>query len=107
MQVAALALVLDAPIAPATKLVLGFELADVIEAQPGRVPEVAPAFTRTEAVAPGDRAALADLRGRLDEQLDRAARSAFDRSFLFGALLAALAVVPLLLTRRRTRVAAG
>jgi predicted MFS family arabinose efflux permease len=106
VQVAALSLVLDAPIQPATKLVLGFELADLIEAQPGRVPEVAPAFDRTVAVAPEDRAQLEALRGRLDEQLDRAARSAFDRSFLFGALLAALAVVPLVLTRR-SRVAAG
>ncbi len=106
VQVAALALVLDAPVAPATKLVLGFELADRIEAEPGRVPEVAPAFERTAASAPADRAALDDLRAQLDEQLDRAAQSSFDRSFLLGALLSALAVVPLLLAgRSRVRAA--
>ena len=38
--------------------------------------------------------------GRLNEQLDRAATSSFERSFLFAAVLAALALIPIALTRR-------
>ncbi len=95
-----LALVLDAPIAPATKLTLGLELAERIDRDEGRVPEVGPAFAAAPPGDPAEAPAYARLEARLDEELDRAATAAFSRSFLVGALLAALAAVPLLLRVR-------
>jgi MFS family permease len=95
-----LALVLDAPIAPATKLTLGLELAERIDRDEGRVPEVGPAFAAAPPSDPAEAPAYARLEARLNEELDRAATAAFSRSFLIGALLAALAAVPLLLRVR-------
>jgi predicted MFS family arabinose efflux permease len=96
-----LALVLDAPIAPATKLSLGLALAERIDAEPGRVPDVGPAFAAAAPRPdPADAPALDRLETRLDAELDRAATDAFSRAFLIGAVLAALAAVPLLLRAR-------
>jgi hypothetical protein len=39
------------------------------------------------------------LERKLNDQLDRAATSSFERSFLFAALLAGLALIPIALTR--------
>ena len=47
----------------------------------------------------GERAALQTLEAQLNDQLDRAATSSFERSFLFAALLAGLALIPIALTR--------
>ena len=48
-----------------------------------------------DAIAPRSK-----LRDRLNDQLDRAATSSFERSFLFAALLAILALMPIALTRK-------
>jgi predicted MFS family arabinose efflux permease len=97
-----LARILDSQIAPPTKLDLGLRLAGQLRATEGGVPDIAPAFAEA---APGneDRPAFDALRDGVGDQLDRAAASAFERSFLVAALLAALAVVPLLMAARRRR----
>jgi hypothetical protein len=99
-QEVVLARILESPIEPATKLELGLGLAEELRGVEGQVPEVGPAFDRA---VPGgaDEARYAELEGEVAEQLDRAATDAFETSFLVAALLALLAVVPLLVARRR------
>jgi len=94
-QESVLALILDSPIDPATKLALGLELADRLGGAVGEVPELGPAF---DAARPGPEEAVeyAALEAGVEEELDRAATSAFERSFLVAAALALLALVPLL-----------
>ncbi len=66
------------------------------------MPDVAPAFAAINQPADtADASALTRLERRLDAELDDAATTAFVRSFLVGALLAALAAVPLLLRRQQ------
>ncbi len=50
---------------------------------------------------------MQSLEGRLNDQLDRAATSSFERSFLFAALLAGLALVPIALSRSACRCEAA
>ncbi|HEX2087792.1 MAG TPA: hypothetical protein VHF89_19055, partial [Solirubrobacteraceae bacterium] len=95
-----LARILDSPIAPATKLDLGIGLTAELRAAEGEVPDVAPAF-RDAAPDDADRPAYELLAEDVTDQLDRAAASAFERSFAVAAVLAALALVPLLRARRR------
>lgn len=103
-QESVLAAIIDAPIATATKVDLGLELADRLEATDGRVPEVRTAFAPVRAAAaPEERAALDEAQRHVTEQLDRAATSAFERSFLIAAGLTALALLPLLLGGRLRR----
>jgi hypothetical protein len=97
---AILATILDSPVAPTTKLELSLALAERLNAFEGEVPDLAPAFAETEPSAE-DAAAFAGLRGSVDEQLDRAAKAAFVRSFLIAAVLSLGALLPLLLMRRR------
>ena len=101
-QESVLARVIDAPLATATKLDLALELADDLDASIGRAPETGPAFAAVRADAsPDERAALDDAERHVAGQLDRAATSAFERSFLVAAALTALALLPLLLAGRR------
>ena len=57
---------------------------------------------RTRASASGR--SCGKLEGQLNDQLDRAATSSFERSFLFAAALAGLALIPIALTRGRDAV---
>jgi MFS family permease len=93
------ALVLDAPIAPATKIALAQEGVRIIGDNTGRVPDLGPAFEAVDAPEQ-DRPAYAELRAALDEQLDRAATSSVARSFLAAALMALLALIPIAVARR-------
>jgi MFS family permease len=101
-QEAITAAVLDAPLPGTTKIALAQQLADRLLAERGRVPDLHPAFLALHP-PPGEQAAAAALEARLDEQLDRAALRAFRHAFLVAAGLAALALVPLLATRRSER----
>ena len=94
-----LARILDSPIDPATKLDLGLELAEELRASEGAVPNVGPAFAEA-APDTADRRTFEGLRAEVADDLDRAATAAFEDSFLIAALLAGLAVVPLLVGRR-------
>ena len=93
-----LARILDSPIAPDTKLDLGLGLASELRATEGEVPDIEPAFAEA-APENEDRPAYDDLQTDVTDELDRAAAAAFERSFLVAALLAALAVVPLVVGR--------
>ena len=90
-----LARLLDSGLDPTTKLDVGLRLADELDSATNEVPEVGPAFAEVQP-APGEAARLERLRDDVAEELDRAATSAFERSFLVAALLSALALVPLL-----------
>ncbi len=106
-QESAMGLLLDARVAPVAKLDLGLELADRLEQDEGRVPEVEQAFARAAPAGGEDTAAFAALKADLNDELDRAATRAFQRSFLAGAVLAAFALVPLLLPAREGTTAHG
>jgi hypothetical protein len=90
-----LARVLDAPVAPATKLELGVELSKLLRVAESRVPDIGEAFDAVSA-SPADRPRLEQLERDVGDQLDRAATSAFERSFIAGAILAIIALLPLL-----------
>jgi MFS family permease len=92
-------LVLDARIDALTKIDLARRIATDIRRQPGRLPDINSSFAGVNA-SERERPALQQLERRLNDQLDRAATSSFERSFLFAALLAALALIPIALTRR-------
>jgi hypothetical protein len=92
-------LVLDARIGPLTKIDLAARIADDIRRRPGRLPDIHAAFASVAANG-RERPQLRVLERLLNEQLDRAATSSFERSFLFAAVLAALALIPIALTRR-------
>ena len=51
-------------------------------------------------IDPADRAAVEELRGELQDQLNRAATHAFSPSFLLAALLGLIALLPIGLSRR-------
>lgn len=91
-----LARILDSPLDPRTKIDVGLKLADELNAAEGEVPEIGPAFAD---IAPreGEAPRLAALETRVEDELDRAATSAFERSFLVAAALSLCALVPLLL----------
>jgi MFS family permease len=95
-----LARLLDSGLAPTTKLDVGLRLADELDSATNEVPDVGPAFAAAQP-SPGEAARLRRLEGEVGEELDRAATTAFERSFLVAALLSALALVPLLWPRSR------
>jgi MFS family permease len=91
------ALVLDARIGALTKVDLASRIASDIRRQPGRLPNIHDSFAAVGSA--GERPELDRLEHQLNEQLDRAATSSFERSFLFAAGLAGLALIPIALTR--------
>ena len=97
---AVLGRLLDSRLEPSTKLTVALRLARLLDAPQGEVPEVGPAFAET-AASPAERPELDRLRARVEDELDRAATSAFERSFLIAALLAAGALPAVLLAPRR------
>jgi len=93
------AALLDSSIPPTEKLDLGARLADQIDLQGDRVPDVRPAFEPlpTDPVA---RDEYEDVLGKIEGELDRAATHAFSGSFFIAALFGLLALLPIGLTRR-------
>ncbi len=87
-------LVLDARIDALTKVDLAARIASDIQREPGRLPDIHRSFAAVDASS-REQPELHKLESRLDDQLDRAATSSFERSFLFAALLAILALVPI------------
>ena len=95
-------LVLDARLPASTKLDLAERLSHRLVAERGRVPDIRPAFSAMrvpETQAP----TLLALEFALEDQLKRAATSAFHTAFLVAAGLALLALVPALALRDRSR----
>lgn len=83
----------------ATRVDLGLRLAEEIGSTATEVPDVGPAFAATT-VEREDRPGLDALEADVVEELDRAATTAFERSFLLAAALSLCALVPLLWPRR-------
>jgi len=95
-------LVLDAPLPASTKLELADRLGHRLVAERGRVPDLRPAF-KTLRVPATQEHAVAALELALEDQLKRAATSAFRTSFLVAAGLALLALLPALALSERSR----
>lgn len=96
---AATAVLLDSRVDPLLKLELSQRIDDRLRSERGRVPTIGSAFEPLPE-DPGDRADAVRLRDELQEQLNRAATSAFSPSFGLGALIGLLALVPIALARR-------
>ena len=95
-------LVLDAPLPASTKLDLAGQLGSRLVAERGRVPDLRPAFKNLRVPTAQAPAAAALERG-LEDQLKRAATSAFRTAFLVAAGLALLALAPALALSDRSR----
>jgi predicted MFS family arabinose efflux permease len=95
-------LVLDAPLPVSTKLDLAGRLGTRLVAERGRVPDLRPAF-KTLRVPASQAPAAAALERGLEDQLTRAATSAFRTAFLVAAGLALLALAPALALSDRSR----
>jgi MFS family permease len=93
------AVVLDSRVSPLQKIELAQRIEARLEGERGRVPTIGPAFDPLP-TDPAERAAVVELRSELQDQLDRGATHAFSPSFLLGALLGLLALVPIGLARR-------
>ncbi|HEX3323594.1 MAG TPA: MFS transporter [Solirubrobacterales bacterium] len=93
------AVILDSRVEPLLKIELAQRIEARLEGERGRVPTIGPAFDPLPS-DPTDRAAVLELRSELQDQLDRGATHAFSPSFLLGALLGLLALVPIGLSRR-------
>jgi MFS family permease len=93
------AVILDSQVDPLTKIDLAQRISARLEGEKGRVPTIGPAFDPLPS-DPEQRAEVEQLRGELQDQLDRGATHAFSPSFLLGALLGLLALIPIGLSRR-------
>ena len=96
-------LVLDAPLPASTKIAIAERLGRRLVAERGRVPDLGPAFTGLRLPA-SQAGAVHSLEVALQDQLKRAATSAFQTSFLVAAGLALLALGPALALSDRSRL---
>ncbi len=93
------AALLDSSIPPTEKLDLGTRLADQVDLEGDRVPDVRPAFEPLP-TDPVERDEYEDVLGKIEGELDRAATHAFSSSFFIAALFGLIALLPIGLTRR-------
>lgn len=93
------AILLESQIDPTDKLDLGARIAEEVNRQGDRVPDIEPAFEPLPS-DPEQRDGYEQVLSGLDDQLERAATHAFSSSFLLSALFALLALIPIGLTRR-------
>jgi predicted MFS family arabinose efflux permease len=93
------AIVLDSSIDPSDKIELGGRLADEVESQGERVPDLSPAFEPLP-TDPVERDQYEEILSGIEGQLRDAATRAFSLSFLISALFGLLALIPIGLTRR-------
>lgn len=93
-QQAGASLLLDAPLAPETKVALAQSIADQVDRADGRLPQVGDAFDEVDAPA-GSEADFAALESGISDQVERAATRAFSLPFLGAALFALLALIPI------------
>src|SRR6185503_19198023 len=93
------AVILDSSVSPLIKIDLAQKIADRLDGEKGKVPTLGPAFEPLPS-NPEDRAQVEQLRGELQDQLDRGATHAFSPSFGLAALLGLAALIPIGLSRR-------
>jgi MFS family permease len=96
------ALLLDAPLAPITKIELGNAIAADVAAADGALPSLDPAFASVEPEA-DQAAAYAQLRNDLEAEVEAAATHAFSPAFLAAGALALLALIPIATARDGAR----
>jgi len=89
------ALILDAPLAPSTKVELADAIGRRIQDAGGRLPELSPAFRQVQP-QPGSERPYRQLERDLSDELDKAATHAFSWAFLVAAGLALASLVPIL-----------
>jgi hypothetical protein len=95
----ATAVIIDGQIPATTKVPLAIDIRDALERVPeGEIPDLSAPFE--EAGASSD-AAIRRVRDDLIASIEEAVTRGFRRAFAFCALLAALALVPVLAFRRR------
>ncbi len=92
------AVILDSPVQPLLKLDLARKVSSRLDAEKGKVPTIGPAFEPLPTNA-AERAEVEQLRGELQDQLDRGATHAFSTSFLLAAILALIALPSIALAR--------
>lgn len=93
------AILLDSGIDATDKMDLGSRLAQQVDRESDRVPDVAPAFEPMP-VDPVERRAWEGVLAGIEDQLDRAATHAFSLPFLISALFGLLALIPIAMTGR-------
>jgi MFS family permease len=93
------AVILDSHVDPLLKIELAQRIETRLEGERGKVPTIGPAFDPLPS-DPEARAEVVQLRNELQDQLDRGATHAFSPSFLLGALLGLLALIPIGLARK-------
>jgi MFS family permease len=93
------AVILDSPVSPLLKIDVAEKVSERLEDEKGKVPTIGPAFEPLPS-DPEERAEVEQLRGELQDQLDRGATHAFSTSFILAALLGLIALAPILLARR-------
>lgn len=93
------AVVLDSTVSPLIKIDLATKIGDRLESEKGKVPTLGPIFDPLPTSEP-ERSEVEQLRGELQDQLDRGATHAFSLSFALAALLGLLALIPISLSRR-------
>ncbi len=93
-QEASTALLLDANLAPDTKVAVAGAVAGQIDHADGRLPQIGPAFDEVEPPE-GSEAEFAALESGIQDQIERAATNAFSLPFLGAAAFALLALIPI------------
>jgi MFS family permease len=102
-EAAGTAALLDARISPRAKIQLAGRIAQQIEAEGNKVPQIAPAFEPLPS-DPVERTQTVALRSRIEDEVDAAATHAFSASFLIAAAFAVLALIPIVIARRRVQL---
>lgn len=101
-QNSATALLLDSDVPTETKIDLGEQIAIQIDVADGKLPKVGPAFDAVSTPA-GDEGAYAQLEQDVQDQIERAATSAFRLPFLGAAVFALLSLIPIARLRSGAR----
>ena len=92
------AVILDSPVNPLLKLDLAEKVSERLEEEKGKVPTIGPAFEPLPDNS-AERAEVEQLKGELQDQLDRGATHAFSTSFILAALLGLIALFPIALSK--------
>ncbi len=91
--------ILDSPVRPLVKIGLAQKIAEHLETQDGKVPNLGHVFDPLPEDE-GERAEVVEMREELQEQLNAGATHAFSPSFAIAALIGLLALLPIGLAKR-------
>ncbi len=91
--------ILDSPVRPLVKIGLAAKIAEHLETQDGKVPNLGHVFDPLPEDE-GERAEVVEMREELQDQLDAGATHAFSPSFAIAALIGLLALLPIGLAKR-------